>query len=79
MAEAVLRIFRGTREGGEPLEYRVPVATGMVVLDALQGREVRLLFGGGERPPPPHLQNSHGYSSSGQAHHHLPHESISRD
>ena len=35
MAEAVLRIFRGTREGGEPLEYRVPVATGMVVLDAL--------------------------------------------
>ncbi|HEY3129733.1 MAG TPA: succinate dehydrogenase/fumarate reductase iron-sulfur subunit [Acidobacteriota bacterium] len=35
MAEAVLRIFRGTREGGEPVEYRVPVATGMVVLDAL--------------------------------------------
>ncbi len=35
MAEAILRIFRGTREGGEPAEYRVPVATGMVVLDAL--------------------------------------------
>jgi len=35
MAEAILRIFRGTREGGEPVEYRVPVATGMVVLDAL--------------------------------------------
>ena len=35
MAEAILRIFRGKREGGEPAEYRVPVATGMVVLDAL--------------------------------------------
>ena len=35
MAEAILRIFRGTRDGGEPVEYRVPVATGMVVLDAL--------------------------------------------
>ena len=35
MAEAILRIFRGTREGGEPVDYRVPVATGMVVLDAL--------------------------------------------
>jgi succinate dehydrogenase / fumarate reductase iron-sulfur subunit len=35
MADAILRIFRGTREGGEPAEYRVPVATGMVVLDAL--------------------------------------------
>jgi succinate dehydrogenase / fumarate reductase, iron-sulfur subunit len=35
MAEAVLRIFRGTREGGAPVEYRVPIAPGMVVLDAL--------------------------------------------
>ena len=35
MADAILRIFRGTREGGQPAEYRVPVATGMVVLDAL--------------------------------------------
>ena len=35
MAEAILRVFRGTHEGGEPVEYRVPVATGMVVLDAL--------------------------------------------
>jgi len=35
MAEAVLRIFRGTREGGQTAEYRVPVAPGMVVLDAL--------------------------------------------
>jgi succinate dehydrogenase / fumarate reductase iron-sulfur subunit len=35
MADAILRIFRGTREGGEPAEYHVPVATGMVVLDAL--------------------------------------------
>jgi succinate dehydrogenase / fumarate reductase, iron-sulfur subunit len=35
MAEAILKIFRGTREGGQAAEYRVPVAPGMVVLDAL--------------------------------------------
>ena len=35
MAEAILKIFRGTREGGELAEYRVPVAPAMVVLDAL--------------------------------------------
>ena len=35
MAEAVLRVFRGTAEGGQPVDYRVPVAPGMVVLDAL--------------------------------------------
>ena len=35
MTDAVLKIFRGTREGGGFVEYRVPVAPGMVVLDAL--------------------------------------------
>ena len=35
MAEAILRIFRGTHESGETVEYRVPIAPGMVVLDAL--------------------------------------------
>ncbi len=35
MAEAVLQVFRGTRDGGAPVEYRVPIAPGMVVLDAL--------------------------------------------
>ena len=35
MAEAVLKVFRGGPEGGEPVEYRVPIAPGMVVLDAL--------------------------------------------
>jgi succinate dehydrogenase / fumarate reductase, iron-sulfur subunit len=35
MAEATLRIFRGTAEGGGPVDYRVPIAPGMVVLDAL--------------------------------------------
>ncbi|HEY3169558.1 MAG TPA: succinate dehydrogenase/fumarate reductase iron-sulfur subunit [Thermoanaerobaculia bacterium] len=35
MKEAVLHVFRGTSEGGAPVEYRVPVAPGMVVLDAL--------------------------------------------
>ena len=35
MGEAILRVFRGTREAGEPAEYRVPVSPGMVVLDAL--------------------------------------------
>jgi succinate dehydrogenase / fumarate reductase iron-sulfur subunit len=35
MANATLKIFRGNREGGEAVEYQVPVAPGMVVLDAL--------------------------------------------
>src|SRR5437016_2874636 len=35
MAEAILRVFRGGPEGGKPVDYRVPVAPGMVVLDAL--------------------------------------------
>ena len=33
--EAVLRVFRGDASGGSENEYRVPVKTGMVVLDAL--------------------------------------------
>jgi succinate dehydrogenase / fumarate reductase iron-sulfur subunit len=35
MAEATLRIFRGTKESGAPVEYRVPITPGMVVLDAI--------------------------------------------
>ena len=35
MADAILKVFRGTREGGAPADYEVPVAPGMVVLDAL--------------------------------------------
>jgi len=35
MAEATLSVFRGDREDGKPVEYQVPVAPGMVVLDAL--------------------------------------------
>jgi len=35
MAEATLRIFRGSRDGGTTKDYPVPVAPGMVVLDAL--------------------------------------------
>lgn len=35
MANAVLKVFRGDREGGELVQYDVPVAPGMVVLDAL--------------------------------------------
>jgi len=35
MAEAVLSVYRGDQRSGEPVEYRVPVAPGMVVLDAL--------------------------------------------
>jgi succinate dehydrogenase / fumarate reductase iron-sulfur subunit len=41
MAEAVLAVYRGNREAGQTVEYRVPIAPGMVVLDALhyiQGR-----------------------------------------
>src|SRR5215469_7781230 len=35
MADAILDVFRGTREGGKAERYKVPVAPGMVVLDAL--------------------------------------------
>src|SRR3954468_7293166 len=42
MSEAVMQVFRGDREGGSPVEFRVPITPGMVVLDALhwiQGHE----------------------------------------
>jgi succinate dehydrogenase / fumarate reductase iron-sulfur subunit len=35
MADATLRVFRGGPEGGQAVDYSVPVAPGMVVLDAL--------------------------------------------
>src|SRR5713226_2538872 len=35
MAEATFEVVRGDREGGQPATYRVPIAPGMVVLDAL--------------------------------------------
>ena len=35
MADAIFQVFRGNREGGQPALYRVPIAPGMVVLDAL--------------------------------------------
>jgi succinate dehydrogenase and fumarate reductase iron-sulfur protein len=33
--QAVLRVYRGGPEGGQPVDYKVPIAPGMVVLDAL--------------------------------------------
>jgi succinate dehydrogenase / fumarate reductase iron-sulfur subunit len=33
--EAILRVFRGTSDAGGPVEYRVPIEPGMVVLDAI--------------------------------------------
>lgn len=35
MVEATLKVFRGTQDGGDTVEYKVPVAPGMVVLDAI--------------------------------------------
>ena len=35
MADAVLRVFRGDQNGGQTSDYTVPIAPGMVVLDAL--------------------------------------------
>jgi len=35
MADATLKVFRGNKDGGQNVEYKVPVAPGMVVLDAL--------------------------------------------
>ena len=81
MAEATLQVFRGDREGGKAVDYRVPLVPGMVVLDALhsdsgapgarpgralelQGGQMRLLLGRGQRPPAAHLQDAHGRASS---------------
>ena len=33
--EATLQVYRGDASGGQQVEYRVPVETGMVVLDAI--------------------------------------------
>ena len=35
MADAILEVFRGDSQGGKTEQYRVPVAPGMVVLDAI--------------------------------------------
>ena len=35
MAEAIFEVFRGDHQGGQPVTYHVPIAPGMVVLDAL--------------------------------------------
>jgi len=35
MSDATFKVFRGDRDGGEFVEYKVPLAPGMVVLDAL--------------------------------------------
>jgi succinate dehydrogenase / fumarate reductase iron-sulfur subunit len=35
MADAILNVFRGDANGGQAVDYKVPIAPGMVVLDAL--------------------------------------------
>jgi len=35
MAEVLLRVFRGNKDGGQSVDYKIPLAPGMVVLDAL--------------------------------------------
>lgn len=35
MADVLLRVFRGTQEGGSTKDFKVPLTEGMVVLDAL--------------------------------------------
>ncbi|HEX4947112.1 MAG TPA: succinate dehydrogenase/fumarate reductase iron-sulfur subunit [Blastocatellia bacterium] len=35
MADATLRVYRGDKDGGEHIDYKVPIAPGMVVLDAV--------------------------------------------
>jgi succinate dehydrogenase / fumarate reductase iron-sulfur subunit len=35
MANAQMRVYRGDQNGGAPVDYSVPIAPGMVVLDAL--------------------------------------------
>ena len=35
MADVIMRIFRGDRDGGKPVDYTIPLVPGMVVLDAV--------------------------------------------
>jgi succinate dehydrogenase / fumarate reductase iron-sulfur subunit len=35
MADAILEVFRGDKDGGKTEQYKVPIAPGMVVLDAV--------------------------------------------
>jgi succinate dehydrogenase / fumarate reductase iron-sulfur subunit len=35
MADAILNVYRGDKNGGDAVDYKVPIAPGMVVLDAL--------------------------------------------
>jgi succinate dehydrogenase iron-sulfur subunit len=35
MSDAILNVFRGDKNGGDAVDYKVPIAPGMVVLDAL--------------------------------------------
>src|SRR5258708_31235630 len=35
MPDVTVRVFRGDRNGGGPVDYQVPLTPGMVVLDAL--------------------------------------------
>ena len=35
MADAIFEVFRGDQEAGAAKQYKVPIAPGMVVLDAL--------------------------------------------
>src|SRR3984957_14443477 len=35
MADAILRVFRGDKDGGGAVDYKVPMMPGMVVLDAI--------------------------------------------
>lgn len=35
MADVIMRIYRGDRDGGKPVDYAIPLVPGMVVLDAV--------------------------------------------
>ena len=35
MPDVTLKVFRGDAKSGQPVEYAVPIAPGMVVLDAI--------------------------------------------
>ena len=45
----------------------------------LQGRQVRLLLGGGQRPPAPDVQDAHGCPPARPAHHRVSHEILPGD
>src|SRR5258708_5747999 len=69
MADAVLQVYRGGKNGRPRQENNRPLE--------LQGRQMRLVFRGSERPSQTYLQDAHGRAASRQTDHGVADEDFS--